>query len=279
MTQPSQFVSPLLVVVASWGLTTVAQAGMVLDQSFDPTGIANAAGEIENVSSSNYAEQAQSFTTGIAGKISRVDLYLSRITQNFGNLILEIRRTVSNGFPSVDPADIVASTILSGADVPYPLTNHAFVEFNLGDTAPIVAVGDSYAVVLRAAPDGGRYDWEGSNADPYALGKLSTRAPFYNDVWSDPNSSPRSDLGFKTFVTVPEPSSLALTGIAWLLCLGCAGRPPRTHVIGRPQTFVRKLAISSKWLASSAESCQQASPQAEIRPFSSRPKSSQGNDF
>ena len=151
---------------------------------------------------------AQSFTVGIAGTLAGADVF---IINGFAgsptgtDLIAEIFAT-AGGVPA-GPA--LAGITISEGLIPgsFGFFNIDFSSFNLG-----ISVGQQLAILLRASNNNPStvYTWGGTGADVYAGGMRTF------DIGSGfVNTS--TDFRFKTFVSVPEPGTLAL------LSMGLAG--------------------------------------------------------
>jgi PEP-CTERM motif len=220
-------VLPLLLAMAA----TRADAAR-LDQSYEPP-----ANPIDNVSvysdvgdigNGQKAEEAQTFIAGIAGRITEVDLDLQLSGQGNG-LLLEIRKLTAGGLPSESPSDLLGAALVSSG---VPTAQSQFVAFQFGGNGPMVAPGESLALVLQA-PGSGSYSWIGALGNPYPQGTMATLSPYYNDQWAVPIFPSNSvDLGFRTFVEpVPEPSTFAIllaggAGLAVLLGRRKSGSGP-----------------------------------------------------
>lgn len=144
-------------------------------------------------------DEAQTFTAGIIGNLSQVDLELSR-TGSPGDLVVQIR-TVSGGVPS---GTILASMTVAEASV--TLSDVSFDWISVPLSAPVaVTAGTQYAIVLTApaAPpccDG--YKWAASFQDPYPGGTLAQLSGS-GAAWQ---SIPSVDFAFKTYVTPLGPA-------------------------------------------------------------------------
>jgi len=147
-----------------------------------------------------FGDEGQTFTAGITGNLSQVDLELSR-TGSPGDLIVQIQ-TVSGGVPS---GTILASTTVAEASVIESDVSFDWISVPL--SAPVgVTAGTQYAIVLTApaAPpccDG--YKWAALFQDVYPGGTLVQRSG-RGAAWE---SIPSVDFAFKTYVTLLGPAS------------------------------------------------------------------------
>ncbi len=140
----------------------------------------------------------QTFTAGVTGQLTRVDLNLFCFNCNgtFPNLTLSVRATKSN-LPT--GADIASTTI--------PGFNSAFGRFFTAtfSSPPILTAGSVYALVIHpvADPTLGIYALTQSLANVYARGQ-AVRSVNNGATWSAPLTPPitgqTTDAGFKTYI-------------------------------------------------------------------------------
>lgn len=163
-----------------------SQSGAVLDQSYVPSSLSWSNGV------QLKSEQAQTFTVGISGTLSGIDVQIGQGLGFYGDLLIDIRPTL-NGIPVESDAITLASAVLPFANAPYPLND--FVHFDLSAFQVPVAAGQVLAIVLRAPA--GSYSWTGSMENAYPGGQVFTRNPDYGfPVWT----STAGVAGFKTYV-------------------------------------------------------------------------------
>jgi hypothetical protein len=181
---------------------TMSARASKLDQSFVPSAQPSLFSTVGDLGTGQKAEQAQTFTVGIGGRLTQINLDLSGDGTGNG-LLLEIRRTTPNGLPSEAPSDLLGAALSSAKGT----TDPQLIPFYLGDLAPQVQVGETLALVLKA-PGSGTYGWLGAIGDPYPQGNLATRGSYYNNQWTTPVGLNGPDLGFQTYVApVPEPTT------------------------------------------------------------------------
>ena len=192
--RPVLLLLALLGVIAAAPSTVSAQG--TPDQQFVPVPPATNFG----LGSSTWA--AQSFEAGATGALDQVDLLLWKQPATTAPLTVEIR-TLSGGVPS---QTVLASASVLAADVPTGIGAQNWVSVPLIPPAPSVA-GTQYAIVL-AAPSAAStvaYAWVAS------LGAAATYADGSAFLSSASGASwtafPTRDAGFKTYVTVPLPTS------------------------------------------------------------------------
>jgi hypothetical protein len=146
----------LLALVTASSLARPTGAQIVLDQRFDP-GALNTLAEVDEI-----IDHAQTFTVGVLGALTGLDLLLCRGFNTTQPLLVDIRRTFG-GIPAesdTDPTAILASAVVpaSRIDTKRPLGPGAsWVHIDFAGLTPLVSPGDVLAVVLRPS-------------DPFALG-------------------------------------------------------------------------------------------------------------
>lgn len=208
-----------------------AQAGFIaLDQEHDfVSGVAES-------TNGNVSEVGQTFTVGRAGTLDRIEVLMFRLGGIFdptGDPVLSVYNT-SGGVPTGAPL-----TTVSVPEAVVPLTIAAFVSFDVSAAAIPVDVGDLLAFGVSTSSSVGPYfflvDADSGQptdyADGEAVGRLLNPPAGPPDPWS--LLTPSEDLGFRTFVFVPEPTTAALLSLggAMVAALGLVRRrrsaPPR----------------------------------------------------
>ena len=191
------------------------EAVSILDQAFVPPPDSAAGGVVSNQFAS-FVDQSQTFTVGISGILTGLEILLGGDTTQLG-AIVDIRPT-SGGLPVLDDGSALASVFLPSASIPSGF--QTFVAVDLSSFGLMVASGDLLALSVRGAVrgiDDGSFNWHGDNrGDQYVSGQAFFRSNASNG-WMP---FPSADWGFKTFVepvtAVPEPASMLLlaTGIS-----------------------------------------------------------------
>jgi hypothetical protein len=156
-------------------------------------------------------EYAQSFTVGESGLLSRVELNLLALNRDMP-VTLRLY-DMSNSLPHDSLATAEAVVTKS--------SNPAWIEFDLSAAGILVEPGQVYAIGLSTA----EVDYVGwisslwSNPPvTYDGGSIFTRIS-QNVNWVGLAKYPNTDLEFRTYVAIPEPSTLALllTAVGGLL--------------------------------------------------------------
>ncbi|HET9830627.1 MAG TPA: PEP-CTERM sorting domain-containing protein [Vicinamibacterales bacterium] len=193
-----------------------ALAGPILDQFFVPISATT-----DDPLDGSFGDccRAQTFTAGITGLLTRVDLLLRRS----GEIEVGIYDTLA-GAPGA-PLQVLPSQFVNGpADL-----QHVFVSF-IGFSVPVIA-GHVYAIVGLGRPDPGVVFWGGAfgAGATYAGGE---RFFDFGGLGQGPwiGGGGADDNGFRTFVDssvqpIPEPTSILLLVTAMVLCR--LGRRPR----------------------------------------------------
>jgi len=206
----------LSVAVFLIAVTMPAHAVPVLDQEHNP--FLNIQGNIGQHSNGFFGDRAQTFTVGITGILSRVEIRVfNRDLVATQPLIIDIRTVVggvpteANFGPNILETHSVAAALV-------PTTQFGFVGVDLAGIA--VTAGDVLAIAARTTdPANFSFIWGATNTDLYAGGAQ------YNRVTGVPyglNDGVR-DLNFRTFVEVPAPGALLILGIG-LVGVGIARR-------------------------------------------------------
>ena len=107
---------------------------------------------------------AQTFTVGLSGMLTALDLELGccRFGPPSDDLLVEVRSTLSDGFPS---NQVLASTVLHPADIPVPVDSFAFIRAALGPHGFSVSPGELLSIVLSSSAP----SLEGGGTQPVRL--------------------------------------------------------------------------------------------------------------
>jgi VCBS repeat-containing protein len=183
-----------------------------LDQVFDPS---QYGGTIMSTSCAYFntnQEEAQTFTVGVTGTLTGVDVYISRFSGNTGPLILDIRGCQASGAPTSGANQVLLTTSVPASAVPG--NPAAFYNFDLSSFNFHVNQGDQLAIVLHVGPDPNgnvTYYWEGRLENHYPAGCFYDRV-IGNYDWIAPYAD--GDLGFRTYVdpTPDQPPVVTMPG-------------------------------------------------------------------
>jgi hypothetical protein len=149
----------------------------------------------------------QTFTVGLPGLLTRIDLQLGRNADTSLPLQVEICRT-SGGLPDMSPQALLYSTSIAASAVPVQTWSDSFsVSVDLSSALIQVTPGDQLAVLLTTA-DGNWYNWTTHYwpDDIYPAGTAVKLAYPSAPNWIQVTGY---DSGFQTWVTaVPESSTL-----------------------------------------------------------------------
>lgn len=194
-------------------LAKSALAGLILDQSFIPTGTLGS-------SISNQGIQAQSFTVGVDGKLARVDLYVHLFFADLGplpadGLTFNLLETDADGVPLY--ANSLASVSIASSSLPSEA--NSFITLDLMGFNLQVFEGDILALSLESELDRSLssflpgYSWGIAPHDPYPGGNLFISHDFGSTFLATGSPAGTGDVGFRTYISVSEPSIFFVFGL------------------------------------------------------------------
>lgn len=197
----------------------------VLDQSYEPP-TTEPGGGLSYGAIRSDVDSAQTFTVGVSGRLDRVDVAIYRQGSNLQEpLRVDVRRTV-NGAPAEADSPVLASFELPPERLPVPLPNPGdpvtFTSLDLSDFDIHVEPGDVLAIVAQSeAIDaaGPVYAWR---LGPFGGDHYPRGGFFQRDAegghFVEGTGVLLDDAGFRSYVTVPEPTAAALlVGLPYLL--------------------------------------------------------------
>jgi len=176
-------------------------APLVLDQSVTPPNPPCCA---FGVNASFPLDSAQTFTVGVGGLLSRVDVFVQGVGFNW-----DVRPVTATQEPLADNSAALAHGSFIAPSIGFD--QYSFVMLDFSSTPIPVVAGEKLAIVLSASAQGG--GWGASDAG-YVGGDAWQRSGSFNNGFAWTLQQPGNDLGFRTFVAVPEPTSGALFGLA-----------------------------------------------------------------
>lgn len=187
----------------------------VVDQVFDPGQYGSPYLSAGVAYYNTNQEIGQTFTVGVSGTLTQVDLYIYKWEGTVGDLVLDIRGTRPDGRPTAVAGQQLITTSVPPTSVPgLPGNYAAFFTFDLTPYNVYVAQGEVLAAILHVAPAAGAdagYQWDGRTVNAYPNGLFYGRV-IGNHDWTA--SDPSWDLGFRTYVepATPLPPVVTLPG-------------------------------------------------------------------
>jgi hypothetical protein len=223
----------LATLLGALGLCSLTQAAVVLDQVGQP---------VEYDGNSTISNQMpgplwQTFTVGVNGLLEAVDLAIWHFDTESASpppLTVTVQTVTAGGVPS----GTILATVKAGASL-FPDTwvslDPFLVAFTYIDVSAFgisVAVGDRLAITAGLTAEDltnagcstvgspipfclpSLYQWAGNNDSFYGNGTAGNESTLF----------PSSDFGFRTYVRVPEPGTLACSALASQASVQCGGR-------------------------------------------------------
>jgi hypothetical protein len=167
-------------------------------------------GNVSLIVDSTFSE-AQTFTVGFPGQLSRVDLGVFRRSSNAGPLDVDIIKVVSSQ-PSFAVGDRLATQTIAASGIPLnPPVGQPFFSLSVDFSAANLqfSAGDQVGIALRSvSPEFGGYSWWESETNLYPGGHVSSLR------LSDNLLITHGDSQFATFMLVPEPHTVVLLTVA-----------------------------------------------------------------
>ena len=158
-------------------------------------------------------QHAQTFTVGVGGQLTRLDLYVYRDSLTTDELEFDLRPVLA-GTPSENDGTALASFNIGAASV--GTVAGGFITLNLGLYGINISPGEMYSIVLQSE---GGYTWVGPNE--FFTPTYMPGDPFHRRTDIEPltwtmSSADGFDQAFTTYVTTaaPEPSALTLLALA-----------------------------------------------------------------
>lgn len=161
-------------------------------------------------------QDAQTFTVGINGLLSQIDLPIFNTNGGTEGVTLDIR-SVSGGIPEMDDSLVLGSVFLDVAELstsvsPGDVSSWASVD--ISSLGIIVDVGDILAYSVRTDSTAA-YLYNPEFGDTYSGGMAYRRNYAVDTAWGDFGGRSDIDFMFQTYVdtsAVPEPASVLLLG-------------------------------------------------------------------
>jgi hypothetical protein len=192
--------------VASLLMSNLGFSQSMLDQFYAPTNATQCDSFAVNF---NGASHGQTFTVGLPGFITSVDVFIGRNElQTDGDISWTLRSTIA-GVPVAGAAGVLASGMFPYGNLSIPYTYQScLIPLGLVPVTPGTVLG------ITLSSDN-MFTWAGHDGSPYPRGSHQVGGP--DGPWI---TDIETDLGFKTFVAaVPEPSTLAIYSLGGCMLL------------------------------------------------------------
>jgi len=205
--------------------TSNAQAVLMLDQQNIMDGLlggqgigqfSDSDGSPDPFGTSFDFQDAQTFTVGINGLLSQIDLPIFNTKGGTEGVTIDIR-SVNGGIPEMDDSLVLGSVFLDVAELstlPTPGDVSSWASVDVSALGIMVDVGDILAYSVRTESTVG-YLYNPEFGDTYSGGMAYRRNNAIDTTWGDFGGRTDIDFMFQTYVdtaAVPEPASLLLFG-------------------------------------------------------------------
>lgn len=193
--------------------TAPASAVVVLDQEYSPDpSLPPSGGAIvgQDIRDTVF-KMGQTFTVGLTGVLSAIEVRAFKDAAIFENLTLDLR-TPNGSLPGLAGATL-ASAVLSAGDIPDSIAS--FISFDLSGADIAVTAGDFLSFVL-SSPSDHRNPASYIITNSGAEGGYDSGDGFLGRGPGGNTFSATNDLFFRTFVDVPEPTPLAVMALGVL---------------------------------------------------------------
>lgn len=198
-------------------ITSSATLAAIIDQEYDPTG----SSQVLIVDVDN--DLAQTFTVGITGTLSSIDLMIDSFNAT-DDLLVDFRRTTLSGSPveSDTGSDILGSFAVA-ANTITALGAITFKNYDVSSLGIAVTAGEILAITLTSSESTGRFRWATKTSAGYSGGDGYLRgSDIGSTTWT---TFAGSDHGFRTYIQpVPVPAAIWLFGSGLLGIVGIARR-------------------------------------------------------
>jgi hypothetical protein len=200
-----------------------ANAAPVLDQEYSPDPNTPPVGHaaVGQNSVSRILNRGQTFTIGITGILSAIEVRVAKNPNIIEDLTLDLR-TTNGSLPGLAGATL-ATAVLSAGDIPDSVTS--FISFDLSAAGIDVTAGDFLSFVLSSPTlhsNPASYFISNSGAE----GGYDGGEGFWASYQDGNNFEVLNDLFFRTFVEVSEPGSLAVLGLGLFVLASARRRHP-----------------------------------------------------
>jgi len=143
------------------------------------------------------AEAAQSFTVGVGGILTGVDVQIFKGSNATKKLTLEVRST-HQLLPAEKAAGILLKKHIDPAQLPG--VQPAFIHVDLHEYCQRVNAGEVLAIVLVSQEEIGGYGWQTADGNHYGGGQRYARSRQAPSWGLNAKDMAGHDLGFKTYI-------------------------------------------------------------------------------